>query len=140
MVQRIGALGLAFLFVGLVGIVGCDIPNLSPDEADPAELGEWRGKPIRQWILDLKDEALKPVASQTLAQLGPDDKDMVPTLIALLKDDDRIVRGGACRLLGQIGPKAKDALKPLDDLIIDPDKMVRMECLYARKRIRNLLA
>jgi HEAT repeat protein len=112
---------------------------LVPEEPGPED-GVWRGQPLRQWILELKDEATKDRASRTLAQLGPDDKDMVPTLVALLKDDDRIVRGGACRLLGQIGPKAKDALKPLDDLIIDPDKMVRQECLWARKRIRNLLA
>jgi hypothetical protein len=139
MSRHLVAISRAFLFVGLLGLVGCDI-DLNPDEAGPAELGEWRGKPIRQWILELKDEATKDRASRTLAQLGPDDREMVPTLIALLKDDDRIVRGGACRLLGQIGPKAKDALKPLDDLIIDPDKMVRQECLWARKRIRNLLA
>src|SRR5262249_19843336 len=130
----------ALLFLGLLGLVGCDIPNLTPDEPDPAELGVWQGKQLKQWILDLKDEATKQNASRILGQFGPEDKDMIPTLVALLKDDDRIVRPGACRLLGQIGPKAKDAMKALDDLLVDPDKLVRIECLYARKRIRNLVA
>jgi HEAT repeat protein len=127
------------VFLGLLGLAGCDV-NLAVEDPDPAELGIWREKLLRQWLLNLKDEGRRGVASQTLATFGPDDKDMVPTLIALLKDDDRIVRAGACRLLGQIGPKAKDAMKPLDDLLVDPDKLVRIECLYARKRIRNLVA
>jgi HEAT repeat protein len=121
----------------MIAAAGCDV-SLATDDTENEDQGYWRGKPIKQWLLDLKDETTKRNAQVNLADFGPDDKDMVPALVALLKDDDRIVRGGACRLLGQIGPKAKDAMKDLDDVLVDPDKMVRMECLYARKRIRNL--
>jgi HEAT repeat protein len=127
----------AILLLAPLGLLGCDV-SLATEEA-PEEV-MWQGRPVRQWLIELWDEATIKNAQASLGLIGPDEKDMVPGLIDLLKDDDRRVRAGACRLLGQIGPKAKDALKPLDELLVDPDKMVRVECLYARKRIRNLVA
>lgn len=131
------ACGLVLL-AGIVILVGCDVPNLAPDDTEEIDPGMWYGRPIKQWILDKNDEDLKDNAKAYLDLVGPEDKDLVPALIPLLKDEDPVVRRGAVKLLGQIGPNAKEALEPLEDSITDPDKMVLKETLVARKRIMGL--
>ena len=121
-------------------LTGCEVPDLSPDESDRVDRGIWNGKPIKNWILESKDEATRDSAKAYLDQVGPEDKNLVPALIPLLKDEDPAVRRGAARLLGQIGPNAKDALEPLADAAVDPDrdKGVLKEVINASRRIMTL--
>jgi hypothetical protein len=140
MIQASRWAGGLLLAAAVVVLAGCDVPNLSPDESDEVDPGIWNGKPIKQWILDKEDEATRDQATSYLDLLGPEDKDLVPALIPLLKDPDPVVRRGAAKLLGQIGPDAKEALEPLADAVVDPDKdkWVLKEVLAARKRIETL--
>ena len=131
------ACGLLML-VSITALTGCDIPNLTPEEGEQVDPGIWYGKPIKQWILDVEDLDLSEQTKPYLDRLGPQDKELVPALIALLSDEDPVVRRGAARLLGQIGPSAKDALPALDEAISDPDKEVLHEVLVAHKRIMGL--
>jgi hypothetical protein len=121
-----------------MALCGCDVPNLSPDESDQADPGVWNGRPIKEWIVASNDPATRDYAKGYLDQFGPEDKDLVPVLIALLKDENADVRLGAAKLLGQIGPDAKDALEPLADACVDPDKRVLKEIITASKRIMTL--
>jgi hypothetical protein len=127
-----------FMLASAVALAGCDIPNLASDESKQADPGMWYGKPIKQWMLDVEDPDLSEQARPYLDRVGPQDKDLVPALIALLSDEDSTVRRGAARLLGQIGPPAKDALPALEEAISDPDKGVLREVLAAHKRIMGL--
>src|SRR5262245_23537315 len=100
------AYGLVLL-AGVVALIGCDVPNLAPDETEEVDPGMWFGRPIRLWILDKKDDDLKENAKAYLDRVGPEDKDLIPALLYLLKnDEDAVVRAGAVKLLGQIGPAA----------------------------------
>jgi hypothetical protein len=114
---------------------GCDLPNFTPDENEEADPGIWNGRPIKNWILEYNDPATHDDAKAYLDKLGPEDKDLVPALIPLLKDEDPLVRRDAAMLLGQIGPEAKDALEPLSEAFVDPDKRVLRESLKASHRI-----
>jgi HEAT repeat protein len=51
-------------------------------------------------------------------------KEMVPGLIACLKDQNINVRHQACKLLGQLGKDATEAVKPLRELLNDPNPAV----------------
>jgi hypothetical protein len=117
---------------------GCDLPNFTPDESEEADPGIWNGKPIKHWMLEYNDSATRSDAKAYLDKLGPEDKDLVPALIPLLKDEDPLVRRDAAMLLGQIGPDAKDALEPLSEAFVDPDKRVLKESLKASHRIMSL--
>jgi hypothetical protein len=140
MIQASRWAGGVFLAAATIVLAGCDVPNLAPEETEEVDPGIWHGKPIKNWILEKSDEATRDQANSYLDQLGPEDKDLVPALIPLLKDENPVVRRGAAKLLGQIGPDAKDALEPLADAIVDPDKDkgVLREVLTARKRIETL--
>ena len=126
------------LFTGLVTVSGCTIPSLAADDTEEVDPGIWHGRPIKHWIKERYDESTADYAKAILDQVGPEDKDLVPALRTLLKNDDPKVRRIAVRLLGQIGPNAKDALEQLDELIVDPDKIVLKEVLGAKKRIMGL--
>lgn len=128
------------LAAAAVVLGGCELPDLSPDESDMVDPGIWNGKPIKTWILETKDEATRDSAKAYLEQVGPEDKDLVPALIPLLKDEDPVVRRNAAKLLGQIGPNAKDALEPLGDAAVDPDrdKGVLKEVITASRRIMTM--
>ena len=127
-----------FMLASAVALAGCDIPNLASDEGEQVDPGMWYGRPIKQWMLDAEDPDLSDQAKPYLARVGPQDKELVPALIALLSDEDPTVRRGAAKLLGQIGPPAKDALPALEEAVSDPDKEVLREVLVANKRIMGL--
>lgn|SRR5262249_39070189 len=128
---------LIFL-LGFLALAGCEVPNLTPDESDEPDPGIYRGQPIKQWIIEQKDEGTRDRAKATLDMVGPDDKDLVPALTALLKDDDPVVRSGACKLLGQIGPNAKEALQDLEETFLDADIIVSRDAMKAYRRVMPL--
>jgi hypothetical protein len=127
-----------FVLASVLAFAGCDIPSLAPDETEQADPGMWYGRPIKDWMLDVNQPDLTEQTKPYLDLVGPQDKELVPALIALLSDEDPIVRRGAARLLGQIGPPAKDALPALDEAISDPDRDVLREVLSANKRINGV--
>jgi hypothetical protein len=131
------ACGLLVL-TSVMAVAGCDIPNMAQEEVEQPDPGMWYGKPIEQWMLDVEQPDFRDQAQPYLDRVGPQDKELVPALIALLTDEDPVVRRGAARLLGQIGPAAKDALPALDEAISDPDRRVLREVLVAHKRIMGL--
>ncbi|HMF12701.1 MAG TPA: HEAT repeat domain-containing protein [Gemmataceae bacterium] len=136
---RITQLASGFLACTVViALAGCDVPSLATDETEQADPGIWYGSPVKQWILDEKEPELREQAKAYLDSIGSQQKELVPALVALLKDDDAYVRRGAARLLGQIGPNAKDALEPLEEALQDADKGVTKEVLRAYKRILAL--
>ena len=47
-----------------------------------------------------------------LGEIGPDAREAVPALIALVKDKEVEVRGAAVYALGEIGPPAKQRFPP----------------------------
>jgi len=129
------ACGLASILV----LAGCDIPSLAPDESPQADPGIYYGRPVKDWLLDQKDKELRDQAKQYLDRVGPQDKDLVPALVPLLREDDPVVRAGAARLLGQIGPDAKDALEGIDDATADENDKDALQALVgARKRIMGV--
>jgi hypothetical protein len=131
------------LLLGALLLAACDV-SLVPEESDQADEGIWQGKPIKQWLLQQKmemeeDGEANGFAKTVLDQVGPEETELVPALVQLLKnDDDPFVRSGAARLLGQIGPNAKDATEALEDALVDPDKGVLKATLTAQKRIAGL--
>jgi hypothetical protein len=133
---------IAKLACGLAGILvlaGCDVPSLAPDESQQADPGIYHGKPVKDWFLDRKDPDQREQADQYLDRVGPQDKDLIPALVPLLKDDEPVVRSGAARLLGQIGPDAKDALDAIDEATGDETNRAVLQSLVgARKRIMGL--
>jgi HEAT repeat protein len=68
----------------------------------------------------LKDPAIRSGAGQFMVVIGaPKKKELVPTLIALLKDKEPEARSWAALCLGIIGPAAKDAVPTLLPLLQD---------------------
>lgn len=61
----------------------------------------------------------------------------VPTLTALLGDEDPGVRAWAAYVLGEIGPQASSAAAALREALSDPDEGVRMEAELALERIES---
>ena len=88
--------------------------NLTPDSL-PALLGN----------LKTADSAIRQATLEFLDQNKNSKKEMVPGLIACLKDTKAKVRQDACKLLGQLGMDAKDAAGPLRELIAN-DRSARV--------------
>jgi HEAT repeat protein len=130
---------LACGLAGILVLVGCDVPSLAPDETQQVDPGIYYGRPVKDWFLDRKDADLREQADQYLERVGPQDKDLIPALVPLLKDDDPLVRSSAARLLGQIGPDAKDSLEAIDEATADETNRAVLQALVgARKRIMGL--
>jgi HEAT repeat protein len=120
-------LGLALL--GLL-LAGCG-------DNSNAEMGLYRGRPIKTWILELKegDAADREEVQKVLNSVGPANADLVPALRKHLKDEDPFVRGYSARLLGQIGPKAKDAYDDLSNALLDKNEFVLRETTAAIPKV-----
>jgi HEAT repeat protein len=67
-------------------------------------------------------------ASKDLGRLGALARDAIPTLIALLRDDDAKVRETAAQAVGQMGVAAIPALS---GMLAHPDKYVRRHAVWA---------
>ena len=64
-------------------------------------------------------------------------KEIVPHMIALLKDDTWEMRRGAAWILGKVGPEAKDAVPALTEALNDSNPAVRTNAQEALKRIKG---
>ncbi len=77
------------------------------------------------------------VALETLAMFGERAKPAVPTIVALLKSEDKGIRGYAVITLGGIGPAAAEAVPALTEMSkTDMSQMVRGSALEALKKIQ----
>jgi HEAT repeat protein len=64
-------------------------------------------------------------------------KEIVPSMISLLKDDDWEMRRGAAWILGKVGPEAKDAVPALTEALNDSNPAVRTKAAEALKKIKG---
>jgi HEAT repeat protein len=64
-------------------------------------------------------------------------KEIVPSMISLLKDDDLEMRRGAAWILGKVGPEAKDAVPALTEALNDSNPAVRTKAAEALKKIKG---
>ena len=70
--------------------------------------------------LHSRDPRIRREAVGVLVRMGPDGKDAVPDLIALLDDEDEETRKLAARALGRIGPDATAAIPALKKMLLEP--------------------
>jgi HEAT repeat protein len=75
--------------------------------------------------LHSRDPRIRREAVGVLVRMGPDGKDAVPDLIALLNDDDEETRKLAARALGRIGPEAAAAIPALKKMLLEPPTVPR---------------
>jgi HEAT repeat protein len=80
-------------------------------EEEPA----YMGRPLHQWILDLKDAdpAIRFQAAYRLSRMGPVIRSAFPALKSAVKDTDPSVRQYAAEALGYTGPQALPVLLEL---------------------------
>jgi HEAT repeat protein len=71
----------------------------------------------------------------TIALVGEMPKDIIQSIILLLKDADAEARKSGARALGEIGSKAADAVPALQELKKDADPDVRKAAAFALSRI-----
>ena len=80
-----------------------------------------RGRPLSEWISDLKAAApaTRNAAAYEIASLGPAAKPAVPALIEALDDPDAAVRFPVTVALGEIGPDAVAAVPRLKQMMFE---------------------
>ena len=80
-----------------------------------------RGRPLSEWIADLKAAApaTRNAAAYEIASLGPAAKPAVPALIEALDDPDAAVRFPVTVALGEIGPDAGAAVPRLKQMMFE---------------------
>ena len=80
------------------------------------------------------DKKLLYLCNKALLGMGPE---VVPAMIALLKDEVWEMRRGAAWLLGKLGPDAKDAIPALTRALKDPNASVRKKAEEALMKIKG---
>jgi HEAT repeat protein len=80
-----------------------------------------RGRPLNEWIADLKAAApsVRNAAAYEIASMGPSAKAAVPALIEALDDPDPAVRFPVTVALGEIGPGAEAAVPRLQKMMFE---------------------
>ncbi len=80
-----------------------------------------RGRPLSEWIADLKAAApsVRNGAAYEIASMGPAAKAAVPALIEALDDPDPAVRFPVTVALGEIGPDAVAAVPRLQKMMFE---------------------
>jgi HEAT repeat protein len=81
-----------------------------------------------------RDKRILFACNQALLGMG---KEIVPHMIALLKDDTWEMRRGSAWVLGKLGPDAKDAVPALTEALNDPNHAVRTKAAEALKKIKG---
>jgi hypothetical protein len=97
-----------------------------------------RGRPLSEWIAELKAEApvIRNGAAYEIAGMGPAAAAAVPALIAALDDPVAVVRFPVTVALGEIGPAASAAVPRLKQMM---DEEINDEiAASARRAIRHI--
>ncbi len=111
--------------------------NLDADA--PAKTAMHRGRPVRDWLDDLRtlDPATRQEALEALGSMEEANRDAIPELIRALEDDNHLVRAGAARALGRIGPAARDSIPALEAASMESRRVDLREIIEARGRIEG---
>jgi len=80
------------------------------------------------------DKRILHACNYALLAMG---KEIVPSMISLLKDDDWEMRRGAAWILGKVGPEAKDAVPALTEALNDSNPAVRTNAAEALKKVKG---
>ena len=64
-------------------------------------------------------------------------EEIVPHMVALLKDETWEMRRGAAWILGMVGPEARDAVPALTEALKDPNPVVRERAQESLKKIQG---
>jgi HEAT repeat protein len=93
--------------------------------------------PVARAALAEKDSALRGQAVRVAGPLGKEEKEVVPALEKVAREDRNVeVRVAAIQELGGLGPAAKSAERTLTDLAGDPRPAIREAATYALKRVK----
>jgi len=109
--RALGALALALL----VTAGSASAQGTPPAGKEP----EAHGRPLREWIADLKAAApaIRNAAAYEIAGIGPAAAAAVPALIEALDDPAAVVRFPVTVALGEIGPGAAAAVPRLKQMM-----------------------
>lgn len=112
---------LARAFGALTLILALTAGSASAQNAAGGEDPVSRGRPLSEWIADLKAAApsVRNAAAYEIASLGPSAKAAVPALIEALDDPDPAVRFPVTVALGEIGPDAAAAVPRLKQMMFE---------------------
>jgi hypothetical protein len=93
--------------------------------------------PVARAALQEKDSALRGQAVRVAGPLGKEEKEVVPSLEKVAREDRNVeVRVAAIQELGGLGPAAKSAEGTLSELAGDPRPSIREAAAYALKRVK----
>jgi len=81
-----------------------------------------------------RDRKLLLACNGALLAMG---QEIVPSMIALLRDDDWEMRRGSAWILGRLGPDAREAVPALTRAIQDPHPAVRRKAAESLKKIQG---
>jgi HEAT repeat protein len=109
------ALGALFLLLALA--TGSASAQNAAGVKEPVS----RGRPLSEWIADLKAAApsVRNAAAYEIASMGPAAKAAVPALIEALDDPDPAVRFPVTVALGEIGADAVAAVPRLQKMMFE---------------------
>lgn len=109
------ALGALVLFLALVA------GSASAQSTQAGEEPVSRGRPLSEWIADLKAAApsVRNAAAYEMASMGPAAAPAVPALIEALDDPDATVRFPVTVALREIGAPAKAAVPRLQQMMFE---------------------
>lgn len=109
--RALGALVLALV----VTAGSASAQNGAPAAKEP----ESRGRPLSEWVADLKAAApvIRNAAAYEIAGMGPAGAAAVPALIEALDDPMPVVRFPVTVALGEIGPGAAAAVPRLERMM-----------------------
>jgi HEAT repeat protein len=97
-----------------------------------------RGRPLTEWVADLKADAplVRNAAAYEIAGMGPAAAAAVPALIAALDDPVAVVRFPVTVALGEIGPGAAAAVPRLKQMM--EEELNDEIAASARRAIRRI--
>jgi HEAT repeat protein len=109
--RALGALALALVVTAGSASAQGAVPGAKEPEA--------RGRPLSEWIADLKAAApvIRNAAAYEIAGMGPAAAAAVPALIEALDDPVAVVRFPVTVALGEIGPGAAAAVPRLKQMM-----------------------
>ena len=109
--RALGAVALALV----VSAASASAQNSAPAANEPVA----RGRPLSEWIADLKAAApvIRNAAAYEIASMGPAAAAAVPALIEALDDPLAVVRFPVTVALGEIGPGAVAAVPRLKQMM-----------------------
>ena len=108
------------------------------DSASGAKEPVSRGRPLSEWIADLKAAApvIRNGAAYEIAGMGPAAAAAVPALIEALDDPVAVVRFPVTVALGEIGPAAAAAVPRLKQMM--EEELSDEVAAAARRAIRHI--